>query len=167
MRVDSTGDLERLRDRAGLHEGVRQRAGVEDGRVGTLPLVVAHRVGRVAEQDDGLGVPGVDRVDVVHGADVHLVHVEILGDLDDALVVAVDQCRQVVLGALGRPGRVLGAGRDVVGHVAAVAKRQEVDLGPVADVHAKVVVLREAVAALRGDDHAVRRARARTQAAVC
>ena len=46
-------DVERLRDRAGLHEGVGERAGVEDGRVGALPLVVAHRVSRVAEQGDG------------------------------------------------------------------------------------------------------------------
>ena len=77
-------------------EGVGERAGVLDGRVRALALVVQHRVGRIAHEDHGVRVPRVDRVDVVDRADVDCVHVEVAGDVHDPLVEALhslQECR--------------------------------------------------------------------------
>ena len=146
---------ERLGDRARAGERVGERAGVHDRGVGALALVVAHRVGGVAEQHDGVGVPGVDGVDVVDGADVDGVHVEVPHRPTMRSSKPSTVREQVVLGDLRAPGAVGVQRGDVEGHLAAVAQREHVDLGAAADVHPQVVVDDEAVGRVGVDHHAV------------
>ena len=56
---------------------------------------------------------------------------------------------------VGRPGAVRVQGGDVEGHLVAVAQRQQVDLGALADVHPQVVVDHHAVGVVGGDHRAV------------
>ena len=108
-----------------LGEDVGERAGVEDRRVRALALVVAHRVRRIADEGDAVGVPDVDRVDVVDRADVHDAHVEVAGRGDDPLVEACDGLEEVLLGDLGGRGAVGIERRDVERDLVAVQQRQE------------------------------------------
>src|SRR6478736_6437811 len=102
-------------------------------------------MGGVAHQHHRVGVPGVHGVDVVDGADVHTVHVQAAGNADDALVEAFHRLQEVFLGDAGRPGAVRVEGGDVERHLVAVAQRQQVDLGALADVHPQVVIHHHAV----------------------
>ncbi|MET8337532.1 hypothetical protein ABZV14_30270 [Streptosporangium canum] len=81
-------------------------------RSSALALVVRHRVGRVAHEDDGVRVPRVDRVDVVDRAAVDGVQVEVAGDVHDPLVETLDGLQQAVLGDPG--AQVLSGHRAVM-----------------------------------------------------
>ena len=146
---------ERVGDRVRVTQRVGQRSDVHDRRVRALALVVEHGVGGVADEDDAVRVPRVDRVDVVDRPDVHLPHVQPACHLDDPLVEALHRGEDVVLRHGRRPGAVRIEGGDVERHLAPVTQRQQVDLGAAADVHPEVVVGDHPLRGVEWDDGAV------------